>query len=352
MSLEKNRELKTIGNDPLVAETPLSGLTTWLTPNELFYIRGHFPFENILDNNWSIDITGNANSPYRITIDELMDLPKKTLPVTMECAGNNRKDLDPKVSGNQFDTGAVSNAIWAGASLKTVLDKAEIISTTKEILFEGADKGEPEPGKETISYLRSLPLKDVLDNEDILIAYEMNGEPIPIEHGAPLRLIVPNWYGMASVKWLNKITALTESFEGYFQTYKYVMKGLESEEERPVREMKVKSAFSVENQRNAISSGIVSISGFAWSGEGNIDKVEVSVDEGKTWLTASVQEPISEYSWQQWNIEWIPSGIGKYKLLSRATDTKGNQQPMEPNWNSMGYEINDVTSRTLNLEIY
>ncbi len=170
-------------------------------------------------------------------------------------------------------------AIWAGASLKTVLDKAEILSTTKEILFEGADKGEPEPGKETISYLRSLPLKDVLDNEDILIAYEMNGEPIPIEHGAPLRLIVPNWYGMASVKWLNKITALTESFEGYFQTYKYVMKGLESEEERPVREMKVKSAFSVENQRNAISSGIVSISGFAWSGEGNIDKVEVSVNE-------------------------------------------------------------------------
>ena len=352
MSLEKDRKLKTIGKDPFVAETPLSALSTWLTPNELFYVRGHFPFENISDENWTITIGGNVSHPYEITMDELMAVPKKTLPVTMECAGNNRKDLDPKVSGNQFDTGAVSNAIWAGASLEDVLNKAEVISSTKEILFEGADEGEPEPGKEVVSYLRSLPLSTVINNSDILIAYEMNGEPIPIEHGAPTRLIVPSWYGMASVKWLNNITALEDSFEGYFQTYKYVMKGLKDGKERPVREMKIKSAFSVEKQRAPISLGNVSISGFAWSGSGDIEKVELSYDGGKTWLKAHLDNPKSQYSWQQWSLDWDPPQVGIYTFLSKATDVHGNQQPMEPNWNTMGYEINAVISRPLTLEIH
>ena len=351
MPLEKDRKLKTIGSEPLVAETPPTALCTWLTPNDLFYVRGHFPFEKISDKDWSIEINGNVKKPYKLNLDNLIDLPKKTLPVTMECAGNNRKYLDPKVSGNQFDAGAVSNAVWAGASLKSVLNKAEIISTTIEILFEGADKGEPESGKEIISYTRSLPLKDI-NNEDILLAYEMNGEPIPLEHGAPVRLIVPNWYGMASVKWVNKITAIKEPFEGYFQTYKYVIKGSSEEKDRPVREMKIKSAFSLEKQRNAISSGSVSISGFAWSGFGNIKEVELSHDDGKTWHKANIAKPVSSYSWQQWNFDWEPPQTGSYTFFCKATDENGNTQPMEPNWNKMGYEINSVLSRPLILEIY
>jgi DMSO/TMAO reductase YedYZ molybdopterin-dependent catalytic subunit len=349
MPLEKDRKLEIIGNDPLVAETPVSGLNTWLTPNNLFYIRGHFPFQNIPDDDWRIEINGSVQTPYEINTDELMELSKKTLPTTMECAGNNRKDLDPKVSGNQFDTGAVSTAIWAGASLSEILHKAGILGVTKEILFEGADKGVPEPGKEIISYCRSLPVEDI--NSDILIAYEMNGEPIPLEHGGPIRLIVPNWYGMASVKWLNKITALEKPFEGYFQTYKYVIKGT-GEPDRPVREMKIKSAFSVEKQRASFSSETVSISGFAWSGLGDIKKVEISHDGGKNWLKTNLQEPKSVYSWQHWIIDWIPPQIGSYTFLCKATDTKGNSQPIEPNWNKMGYEINNVNSRPFILEIY
>ena len=217
-----NFKLRTIDLEPVVSETPLPALRTWLTPTPLFYVRNHFEVPELEVDDWSLKIDGAVTNPVELDYSTLVRLPKKTVPALLECAGNNRSDLDPTVPGNPFQDGAVSNAIWGGAPLKPFLQQAGINPNAVEVLFEGIDHGEPFPGSKTMRYQRSLPLQVAL-HPDTMLVYEMNGETLTPEHGYPVRLIVPRWYGMASVKWVTSIRVLETPFVGFFQTERYVI---------------------------------------------------------------------------------------------------------------------------------
>ena len=338
-----NDRLKQVGDKPFVGETPQDALNSWLTPNPLFYVRSHFDYIDISQTEgevWNITVDGGNGNSVQLSINEIKKLPSKTMAVTMECAGNNRSDLDPLVSGNQFANGAISNAIWTGVSLSDVLKSVEIDSEAIEILFEGADSGVPEAGYEESSYLRSLSI-DIAEDPDILLAYEMNGEPLPIEHGYPLRLVVPGWYGMASVKWVKTITAIKEPFHGYFQGKKYVVRYKDGKE-HPLTEMQVKSYVTSHTDGELVEKGVISLGGLAWAGRSRVKAVSVSVDGGETWSSANISGPSDDYSWQKWDFSWSTDTAGHYTLISKATDSEGHEQPLESVWNELGYAVNGL----------
>ena len=331
--------LKTVGTEPYVGETPQVALDRWLTPNSLFYVRSQFDYPEINEDSWQLKVVSAGNQEIALTMDELKHLPKHTLTVTLECAGNNRSDLNPPAPGNQFSNGAVSNAIWSGTSLNSVLSKMDLSKDVVEILFEGADIGSSAADKDPEPYLRSLPL-ELAKHPDTLLAYEMNGEILPLEHGYPIRLIIPGWYGMAHVKWVNKITAITEPYYGTFQGEKYILKYKDGTE-KPVEEMQVKSTITSPAENESLKCcADYHISGNAWSGRTDIAKVEVSVDSGNSWHEAKLIGPSEQYSWQQWNYKWTPNTPGEHILLSRATNSDGEQQPLESVWNELGYAVN------------
>ena len=335
----ERKGLVTIEEEPIIGETPQATLKSWLTPNPLFYVRNHYTIPEC-GSDWNLTLDGNVQNTLSFTQQDLRSFPIQTLPITLECAGNNRSDLQPQVPGNPFQNGAVSTAIWAGVPLRYLLQQAGIGDDSVEVLFEGIDSGEPAPGESTQPYLRSLPV-DVAMHPDTLLAYEMNGETLSVEHGYPLRLIVPGWYGMASVKWLKRISVLQKEFVGFFQTDRYIITG-DDGETVPVAQMHVKSLISWPETDMRLRVQPHMVNGMAWSGFAHIAKVEISDDGGETWRDADLVGPRYRYSWQQWNFAWTPPGAGRYTLVARATDEDGNVQPMQTRWNSLGYIINGV----------
>ena len=333
--------LVTIEREPIIGETPQATLQSWLTPNPLFYIRNHYAIPTPdAAKNWALALDGHLDNPISFTADDFRHFPKQTLPITLECAGNNRSDLQPGVPGNPFQNGAISNAIWAGVPLHLLLERAGVRDGAVELLFEGMDAGEPAPDQPSQPYLRSLPI-DVAMHPHTLLAYEMNGEPLSREHGSPLRLIVPGWYGMASVKWLRRVTALKEPFTGFFQRDRYIVED-DAGGVSPVAAMQVKSLISWPQPGATLSPGRHNVNGMAWSGAAHISRVEISDDGGETWRAADLTGPRYRYAWQQWNFMWTPPASGQYTLAARATDEAGNIQPLQTRWNSLGYIINGV----------
>lgn len=336
----KITNLVPIEMEPLIGETPQATLQSWLTPNPLFYVRNHFKIPAIEANSWNLSIDGHVSSPLTLTLEDFRQFPKQTLPVTLECAGNNRSDLHPQVPGNPFQNGAVSTAIWGGLPLRHLLAQVDMKPGSIEVLFEGLDSGQTEPGKQAAPYLRSLPL-DIATHPHTLLAHEMNGEPLTREHGYPLRLIVPGWYGMASVKWLRRISILNEKFSGFFQTDRYVIEE-DDGKVKPLANMNVKSLISWPQKGASLSMKTHNISGLAWSGFAEIRHVEFSDDGGETWRDAEMVGPRYRYAWQQWNYLWHPPAPGHYTLMARAEDEAGNLQPMKTKWNRLGYIVNGV----------
>ena len=334
------KNIVTIEHEPQIGETPVRALDAWLTPNPHFYVRNHFSIPDIRCSTWSLSIDGLVTRERRFTLQQLKRLPRVTLPVTMECAGNNRSDLDPPTPGNQFQNGAISTAYWAGVRLSEVLKSAGIRPNAREVLFEGHDTGRPEPGESEMPYTRSLPI-DVALHPDTLLAYEMNGQELPKEHGHPLRLIVPGWYGMASVKWLRKLTVLDTRYSGYFQGHKYVIED-ETGSPVPLTTIGVKSLIGKPTDGGTVSMGNVCVTGMAWSGQERIARVDVSSDNGATWESADIIGPSEKYAWQKWHFTWSPPAPGDYTLMSRAVDERGNVQPMKSRWNRLGYMVNGV----------
>lgn len=333
--------LVTIEDEPIIGETPQATLQSWLTPNPLFYIRNHYLIpEAEITSDWNLQLDGHVDNDLSFSLKDFRKYPKQTLPITLECAGNNRSDLKPQVPGNPFQNGAVSNAIWAGIPLSVLLESAGVKPGAVEVLFEGLDTGSPAPDEQTQPYLRSLPI-DVAMHPDTLLAYEMNGEVLSQEHGYPIRLIVPGWYGMASVKWLRRICVLQENFEGFFQKDRYIVEN-EQGGTTPVSTMHVKSLISWPESNSTLPLQSHNVSGMAWSGFAHIKKVEVSDDGGKTWTDADLVGPRYRYAWQQWNFGWSPQSPGHYTLVARALDEDGNIQPLETRWNNLGYIINGV----------
>lgn len=327
---------------PLNEEAPLRALAGPLTPTEHFYQRTNFLVPQIDAAAWSLSIGGDVRNALTLTLDDIRALPSRTITVTMECAGNGRALVTPLPPGHPWKLGAVSTADFTGVSLRDVLRRAGIGERSAEVLFAGADRGEVSPGR-TVRFERSLPLDRAL-HPDVLLAWEMNGEPLRPRHGYPLRLVVPGWYGIASVKWISEIRVINGPFMGHFQTERYVYLGERGVKDgTPVTSMRVRALIidPEEDARLAAGEAVV-IRGNAWSGDAPVNRVEVSVDGGESWRDADLGTAPSRYAAVPWSIEWTPSAAGRHTLVARARDEAGNVQPLEQVWNELGYGNNAV----------
>ncbi|MEE9163748.1 MAG: sulfite oxidase [Thermoplasmata archaeon] len=302
------------------------------------YVRNHFEVPKLEILEWALEVGGSVHVPQSLSNRDLRDLPTRVGRMTLECAGNGRKNMEPIPAGTPWGHGAVSIVRFTGTPVSNVLNKAGILKEAAEVVFYGADSGEVEPGR-TEPYVRSLPLEVAL-SPDTILAWEMNGEPLTANHGFPLRLVVPGWYGMASVKWLRRITVSPEKFSGFFQDEQYVYSEENGTPEgAPVRRIRVRSLILDSAEK---AGGQLEIVGVAWSGEGTISQVEISWDGGRKWREAELVGSSSPFDLQRWRFLWRPSGRGQFKFVSRATDTSGNVQPISDRWNRLGYGNNGL----------
>ena len=328
--------------DPLNCETPLARLGDDVTPTADFYARNHFQIPTLELSTWQLRISGQVERPLSLSLEDLMRMRSETKVVTLECAGNGRSMFSALTDGEQWTLGAVSTAEWTGVPLVDVLDRAGVEPRAREILFRGADRGSVEGQTIITAFERSLAL-DVARDSRSLLAYAMNGEPLPERHGYPLRLIVPGWYGVASVKWLTEIELIENAFAGYFQTDKYVYEW--ERDGRVVREpvtvARVRSMITEPASDAEIPAGNLAIRGLAWSGAAPIARVEVSIGGGP-WTEACLQGNQHRYGWRRWELTLPVLGQGTIALRARATDLAGNMQPALPEWNRLGYGANSI----------
>src|SRR5437773_7413667 len=278
--------------EPPNLEMPFSALESFVTPNERFYIRCHFPIPKINERDWRLRVGGKVARPFEVIIDDLRQMPTQTITATLECAGNSRVLVVPKVKGVQWELGDVGNAEWTGVRLRDLLQRAEMANKAREIILEGADNGtiaEPPRPSGKINFARSLPVEKAMD--DVLLAFAMNGEPLSAAHGFPLRAIVPGWYGMAAIKWLQRIVVTDRPFNGYYQTVDYAFweKGITGVALVPITEMQVKAAIARPGINEVIAAGTTyRVAGAAWTANAKIVQVELSADGGVFWHKASL----------------------------------------------------------------
>jgi DMSO/TMAO reductase YedYZ molybdopterin-dependent catalytic subunit len=322
---------------------PLEGLRYDVTPVGMHYLLIHFDIPAADAKTWAIDVGGLVERPRTLSITDLRSRPAVTLPVTMECAGNGRARLDPRPLSQPWLDEAIGTGEWTGTPLGPILEEAGLGATAIEIVFRGADHGRQ--GDVEQDYERSLSIADAM-GEDVLLAYELNGRPLPPQHGYPVRLLVPGWYGMTSVKWLRSITAVSEPFQG-FQMWAYRLRQHEEDEGTPVSQM-VPRALMIPpgfpdffTRSRTLDAGPLTLEGRAWSGRGTVTRVEVSIDGGTSWSDARLSEPVGRYAWRGWTHAWI-ARPGEQELVVRASDDAGNVQPMTQPWNHHGLSNNLV----------
>jgi DMSO/TMAO reductase YedYZ molybdopterin-dependent catalytic subunit len=321
---------------------PLEALRYDLTPVGLHYLLIHFDIPEANAENWRLHIVGEVAEPRAFGLAELQRMPAKMLRVTMECAGNGRGQISPRYPSMPWLEEGVSTAEWTGVSLASVLEKAKPRASAKDIVFHGADIG-IDRGIEH-SFSRSLPPAEALRG-DILLAYAMNGAPLLPQHGAPLRLIVPDWYGMASVKWLARIEAIDRPFDGVQQALSYHFRSVPGEKGIPCTRMRVNCLMvppgipDYYGRRRTVDAGPLEISGRAWSGDGAITRVEFCVDGA--WRNAMLDVSAGAHAWRRWRARWDASP-GPHELRCRATDASGATQPLEPPWDVTGFGNNAV----------
>ncbi len=316
-------------------EFPFSTLNSFFTPNEQFYVRTHFEVPQLSTQDWTLSIEGAVSTPLQISYDELRAMPSVTMPALLECSGNSRVFLKPPQTSIRWELGGVSNAEWTGVRLSDLLARAGVNNQAVEVIMEGADSGEfqdpnpPTPG--VIPYARSLSLEKALRPE-VILAYRMNGKDLPPSHGFPVRAVVAGWYGMASVKWLRRIILTDRPFDGYFQTFVYSVwerrHGLPTLV--PVSEMQVKAEIARPMLHEVIPAGShYRVVGAAWSGETDVNRVELSTDGGRAWQPARLLDRPVPFAWRLWEYDWdTPSQAGHHTLMARATDSRGRTQPM------------------------
>jgi sulfane dehydrogenase subunit SoxC len=323
---------------------PLEALRYDVTPVGLHYLLIHFDIPEADERTWRLEIGGQVARPRTLTMEELRSRPQVTAPVTLECAGNGRARLDPRPVSQPWLEEAVGTASWTGTPLRPLLEEAGIGPGAVEVLFAGADRG-VQGGLEQ-DYERSLPLEEAM-REEVLVAWAVNGRPLPPQHGHPLRLVVPGWYGMTSVKWLRRISVLTEPFAGYQQTGSYLIHASEDDPGAPVTRIQPRSLLlppgipEFESRSRFLTPGRHRLFGRAWSGLAPVASVEVSTDGGDNWQPAELDRQPSPWAWVGWSFIWEATP-GSYELCSRATDTAGNTQPSQPPWNTGGYANNAV----------
>jgi DMSO/TMAO reductase YedYZ molybdopterin-dependent catalytic subunit len=332
--------------EPLNLEMPFETVDGFITPTKSFYVRTHFPIPNIDRDAWWLHVEGEVEKPFAINYEELVELESLTIPVTLECAGNNRNFLEPKVKGVQWRLGAVGTAEWTGVPLSALLDRALVRRQAREVILEGTDGGildDPKSPPGELRFARSIPLSK--SRADVLLAYKMNGSDLPAEHGFPLRAIVPGWYAMASVKWLQRIIVTDQPFTGYYQTidYAYWKRRGDIAELTPLAEMQVKAEIAKPSQGESIpANSSVRVYGAAWASDGEIAKVQLSTDGGSTWSEATLLGESKPNAWRLWESNWQTPAPGKQTLVARATDSFGQTQPVHRDPDRGTYMINHL----------
>jgi DMSO/TMAO reductase YedYZ molybdopterin-dependent catalytic subunit len=321
---------------------PLEALRHDLTPAGLHYLLIHYDIPAVDPEAFRLEITGAVKSPMALSLGAIRSRQRTDDTITFECAGNGRALLEPRPISQPWLTEAVGTAEWGGTMLAPLLEEAGASEDATELLFTALDRGVE--GGVAQSYERALPIADAAH---ALLAYDMNGEPLPPQHGFPLRLVVPGWYGMQNVKWLTRITFLEEPYTGFQNAVAYRMYGADGQPGEPVTRVLPRSLTvppgvpDFMTRTRHVEPGRVTLRGRAWSGYGDIEQVEVSTDGGTSFDAAVLDPLLGEHAWRGWTFEWdaIP---GEHVISSRATDAAGNTQPLETPWNLKGYANNAV----------
>ena len=332
---------------PLTAETPLESITTWITPNDRFPILTSIATEYpaIEPAAWRLNVGGLVEQPTTLTYEQLRALPVHRVTAIVECAGNSRNAASPPLPRSFLSNGYIGNAEWRGVPLRLVLEHAGLKPGAVEIVLEGADRGKPPYATEEVNFAKSVPLDKAL-HPDTLLAYEMNGVPVPREYGGPVRAIVPGWYGTYHVKWLTRVEVVNRSFDGVFMTRNWRVRRRHDGflRDEAVSQIAVKSLITSPASGARLAAGPHVIRGVAWSGGKDVTSVRVSNDGGVTWRFARLLDPHSPYSWRLWEVPWRPDAAGSYTLMARATDTSGAAQPFAYDLDLNGFEVNHVQS--------
>jgi DMSO/TMAO reductase YedYZ molybdopterin-dependent catalytic subunit len=328
---------------PLNCETSIPALVGGVVmPNAHFYVRNHFQIPDLDPAAFRLAVSGLVERPLGFSLRDLHNMRSQTIVATLECAGNGRTMFDPPVPGEKWNLGAVSTAEWTGVPLVEILDRAGVRTAAREVVFRGADGGTVDGHSGPLRFERSLG-RDRARDADVLLAYAMNGEALPHQHGYPLRLIVPGWYAVASVKWLTEIELIDRPFDGHYQAEKY---WYESEcrgeiVREPVTLQKVRALITEPAADQEVRCGELAIRGVAWSGAASIARVEVSVGGG-SWQDARLVGDRKRHSWQWWELVTRISEPGVAILRVRATDLAGRTQPERAEWNRLGYGNNAI----------
>lgn len=345
-----DRKMRIMSEKPLNAETPATCLQSWITSNAFFFKRnqGRIMSSPVDLDHWRLSVQGLVKNSIELTFADILSLPKIEVADTLECSGNSRSLLEEKASGNPWTIGGVGNAVWGGIRLAAVLDRAGVDTKAAHVAFEGLDQP---MGSAGIQFTRSIPLAKALDST--ILAYEMNGEPLPLEHGYPLRALALGWTGANCVKWLSRITLLDKPLAGFYmdKVYRVFQKGEDPATGEVVSAIPLKSIITWPEDQATLSRGAVVIRGAAYAGEAQVERVEVSVDNGSTWQAASFVGPREPYAWRRWEYRWPDAEPGSYTIAARAMDSSGRTQPETAQWNVLGYGNNGIREHAVAIVI-
>lgn len=355
VTFPEKTELLLLTSSPPQLETPLKYFRELITPNEALFVRWHLaniPTSVDLDT-WRLVVHGNVDKPISLTFNDLKKFEKVSFTAVIQCAGNGRSFFEPPVFGGQWLNGAMGNVTWGGVRLKDVLKSAGIKSGSMEVVFKGLDKAvlPTTPG-----FLKSLQLDKALE-DDVIIAYEMNGQSLPLLNGFPMRLVVPGWYATYWVKALSDIEIIDKPSENFWMKTAYripdnpcgcVEPGTAPKKSVPINRMTTRSLLINPEDGTRLKSGLVTeLMGVAFSGGYSIKEVLVSVDGGVNWRPARLGKDIGRYSWIQWFYPWQPAKPGTYQVMVRATNSIGESQPLDGLWNPSGYLLNKIEKHNL-----
>ena len=329
-------------------ETTLQALgRSWLTSNERFFVRSHFPVPPIDAAAWRLEVSGLVATPLTLSLADLQAMPPSQGVYTLECAGNGRGLYTlANTSGTQWERGAVGTAAWKGVRLSSLLQRARVAPEAQHVWFEAADHATL---PQTPPFLRSIPIEKAM--KDTLLAYGMNDVPLPALHGGPLRAIVPGWYGMASTKWVTRVRVEAAPSDNHFMVrgYRYVYPGEDPAQAPPVEEMVVKSVITRPLAGQRVAPGTIRVQGFAWAGTSGVKRVEISIDGGKTWQPAGFMGETAPNAWRAFATEIERKTPGKITLMARAHDNAGAVQPPEAKPNAAGYANNSIHKVAFNV---
>ena len=318
---------------PLDAESPIEALRTFETRNDVFFVRSHHALPTGISSPWTLTIDGEVARPLTLNVDDIRRMRSVRRSAVIECAGNGRGRFElPSTSGVQWGLGAVGNATWTGVPLAALLERAGVQASALHFWMEAGDRS---PLEATPRFLRSIPRDAALG--EALVAFEMNGEPVPLLHGGPLRLVVPQWYGMASTKWLTHVHARTTESDNHFMA-----RGYRYADGSAVDLMRVKSLITAPLDGQQVALGTTRVTGVAWTGSGTIAQVEISIDDGRSWQPAAFTSEARPGTWRLWQAEAAIRSAGEQRVRARATDTGGRAQPERAAPNPAGYGNNAI----------